>query len=74
MYVYVCESEMFLVHSTHFTMCMSPGQRTSLRDVFQLYCGLTPGTTVRDLCSRYSHQLQRVDERQGHFNLIVVHA
>ncbi|CAM4623128.1 unnamed protein product [Leuciscus chuanchicus] len=40
------------------------GQRTSLRDVFQLYCGLTPGTTVRDLCSRYSHQLQRVDERK----------
>jgi len=26
-----------------------------------LYCGLTPGTTVRDLCSRYSHQLQRVE-------------
>ncbi|XP_077055257.1 GATOR1 complex protein NPRL2 isoform X6 [Siphateles boraxobius] len=40
------------------------GQRTSLRDVFQLYCGLTPGTTVRDLCSRYSHHLQRVDERK----------
>uniref|UniRef100_A0A8C1WC10 Uncharacterized protein n=2 Tax=Cyprinus carpio TaxID=7962 RepID=A0A8C1WC10_CYPCA len=40
------------------------GQRTNLRDVFQLYCGLTPGTTVRDLCSRYSHQLQRVDERK----------
>uniref|UniRef100_A0AAY4E526 Nitrogen permease regulator 2-like protein n=1 Tax=Denticeps clupeoides TaxID=299321 RepID=A0AAY4E526_9TELE len=39
------------------------GQRASLRDVFQLYCGLTPGTTVRDLCSRYSQQLQRVDER-----------
>ncbi|XP_056605693.1 GATOR complex protein NPRL2 [Triplophysa dalaica] len=41
-----------------------PGHRTSLRDVFLLYCGLTPGTTVRDLCSRYSHQLQRVDERK----------
>lgn len=41
-----------------------PGQRTSLRDVFQLYCGLTPGTTVRDLCSRYSHQLQKVDDRK----------
>uniref|UniRef100_A0A3B3R757 NPR2 like, GATOR1 complex subunit n=1 Tax=Paramormyrops kingsleyae TaxID=1676925 RepID=A0A3B3R757_9TELE len=41
-----------------------PGQkRASLRDVFQLYCGLSPGTTVRDLCSRYSQQLQRVDER-----------
>ncbi|XP_065109345.1 GATOR1 complex protein NPRL2 isoform X1 [Paramisgurnus dabryanus] len=41
-----------------------PGQKTNLRDVFLLYCGLTPGTTVRDLCSRYSHQLQRVDERK----------
>lgn len=41
-----------------------PGQkRASLRDVFQLYCGLSPGTTVRDLGSRYSQQLQRVDER-----------
>jgi len=41
-----------------------PGQKqANLRDVFQLYCGLTPGTTVRDLCSRYSQQLQKVDER-----------
>lgn len=39
-------------------------KRASLRDVFQLYCGLSPGTTVRDLCSRYSLQLQRVDERK----------
>ncbi|KAK5934133.1 hypothetical protein CgunFtcFv8_014552 [Champsocephalus gunnari] len=39
-------------------------KRASIRDVFQLYCGLSPGTTVRDLCSRYSQQLQRVDERR----------
>ncbi|RVE73436.1 hypothetical protein OJAV_G00046840 [Oryzias javanicus] len=39
-------------------------KRAGLRDVFQLYCGLSPGTTVRDLCSRYSQQLQRVDERR----------
>uniref|UniRef100_A0A8C5CEN2 NPR2 like, GATOR1 complex subunit n=1 Tax=Gadus morhua TaxID=8049 RepID=A0A8C5CEN2_GADMO len=39
-------------------------KQANLRDVFQLYCGLTPGTTVRDLCSRYSPQLQRVDERR----------
>ncbi|XP_024859943.1 GATOR complex protein NPRL2 isoform X1 [Kryptolebias marmoratus] len=39
-------------------------KRASLRDVFQLYCGLSPGTTMRDLCSRYSQQLQRVDERR----------
>ncbi|KAM9182560.1 GATOR1 complex protein NPRL2 isoform 1-T1 [Mergus octosetaceus] len=42
-----------------------PGhKRASLRDVFQLYCGLSPGTTVRDLISRYTLQLQRVDERR----------
>ncbi|KAM9227501.1 GATOR1 complex protein NPRL2 isoform 2-T2 [Leptosomus discolor] len=39
-------------------------KRASLRDVFQLYCGLSPGTTVRDLISRYTAQLQRVDERR----------
>ncbi|RXM95665.1 Nitrogen permease regulator 2-like protein [Acipenser ruthenus] len=39
-------------------------KRASLRDVFQLYCGLSPGTTVRDLCSRYAQQLHRVDERK----------
>ncbi|KAL7985972.1 hypothetical protein Chor_011138 [Crotalus horridus] len=40
-----------------------PGhKRASLRDVFQLYCGLSPGTTVRDLICRYTLQLQRVDE------------
>ncbi|XP_041047980.1 GATOR1 complex protein NPRL2 isoform X3 [Cetorhinus maximus] len=42
-----------------------PGpKRASLRDVFQLYCGLSPGTTARDLCSRYAQQLQQVDERK----------
>ncbi|XP_078517276.1 GATOR1 complex protein NPRL2 [Lissotriton helveticus] len=42
-----------------------PGhKRASLRDVFQLYCGLSPGTTVRDLICRYTQQLQRVDERK----------
>ncbi|KAE8611944.1 hypothetical protein XENTR_v10012646 [Xenopus tropicalis] len=42
-----------------------PGlKRPSLRDVFQLYCGLSPGTTVRDLIARYTQQLQRVDERK----------
>ncbi|XP_032637350.1 GATOR1 complex protein NPRL2 isoform X3 [Chelonoidis abingdonii] len=39
-------------------------KRASLRDVFQLYCGLSPGTTVRDLICRYTLQLQRVDERK----------
>ncbi|NXA33337.1 NPRL2 protein, partial [Eudromia elegans] len=39
-------------------------KRAGLRDVFQLYCGLSPGTTVRDLICRYTLQLQRVDERR----------
>ncbi|XP_071983512.1 GATOR1 complex protein NPRL2 [Engystomops pustulosus] len=39
-------------------------KRPSLRDVFQLYCGLSPGTTVRDLIARHTQQLQRVDERK----------
>ncbi|XP_042307188.1 GATOR complex protein NPRL2 isoform X2 [Sceloporus undulatus] len=42
-----------------------PGnKRPSLRDIFQLYCGLSPGTTVRDLICRYTLQIQRVDERK----------
>lgn len=28
-------------------------KRASLRDVFQLYCSLSPGTTVRDLIGRH---------------------
>uniref|UniRef100_A0A8C5PZW4 NPR2 like, GATOR1 complex subunit n=1 Tax=Leptobrachium leishanense TaxID=445787 RepID=A0A8C5PZW4_9ANUR len=42
-----------------------PGhKRPSLRDVFELYCGLSPGTTVRDLIVRHAQLLQRVDERK----------
>ncbi|XP_061730545.1 GATOR complex protein NPRL2 isoform X3 [Nerophis ophidion] len=53
-----------LIQEDCLTYVTKQGQkRASLRDVFQLYCGLSPGTTVRDLCSRYSQQLQRVDER-----------
>lgn len=51
------------LNSVVLLCCLSGQKRASLRDVFQLYCGLSPGTTVRDLCSRYSQQLQRVDER-----------
>ena len=35
----------------------------SFRDVFMLYCGLSPGATVRDLCTRYNPGNLRVDER-----------
>jgi len=36
----------------------------SFRDVFMLYCGLSPGATVRDLCTRYNPSNLRVDERR----------
>lgn len=36
----------------------------SFRDVFMLYCGLSPGATVRDLCTRYNPGNLRVDERR----------
>nr|XP_017525159.1 GATOR complex protein NPRL2 isoform X3 [Manis javanica] len=39
-------------------------KRAGLRDVFQLYCSLSPGTTVRDLIGRHPQQLQHVDERK----------
>ncbi|NXY39255.1 NPRL2 protein, partial [Pomatorhinus ruficollis] len=49
---------------TNWWLVLAGHKRASLRDVFQLYCGLSPGTTVRDLISRYTLQLQRVDERR----------
>ncbi|XP_068713693.1 GATOR1 complex protein NPRL2-like isoform X1 [Montipora foliosa] len=36
----------------------------SFRDVFMLYCGLSPGATVKDLCSRYNPSNLHVDERR----------
>lgn len=36
----------------------------SFRDVFMLYCGLSPGATVRDLCTRFNPCNLRVDERR----------
>ncbi|XP_041347751.1 GATOR complex protein NPRL2-like [Gigantopelta aegis] len=34
------------------------------RDVFMLYCSLSPGTTVKDLCSRYNPHALKIDERK----------
>lgn len=49
------------------TLAPTGHKRASLRDVFQLYCSLSPGTTVRDLIGRHPQQLQHVDERSdGH--------
>lgn len=65
-------SVFLLLNDVHSLFSLLSGQkRASLRDVFQLYCGLSPGTTVRDLCSRYSQQLQRVDERSASLPLSV---
>lgn len=53
----------------HVGLTLAPAghKRASLRDVFQLYCSLSPGTTVRDLIGRHPQQLQHVDERSdGH--------
>ncbi len=36
----------------------------TFRDVLLLYCGLTAGTTVRDLCSRYNPHSMGVDPRK----------
>lgn len=33
------------------------------RDVFFLYSGLKPGTTVKDLCLRYNPHGMKIDER-----------
>uniref|UniRef100_W5NA75 NPR2 like, GATOR1 complex subunit n=1 Tax=Lepisosteus oculatus TaxID=7918 RepID=W5NA75_LEPOC len=57
-------SDRFSVRVHTIYMHVLGQKRANLRDVFQLYCGLSPGTTVRDLCSRYAQQLQRVDERK----------
>lgn len=69
----IVKNECYLSFSRwlHWVFCVSGQKRASLRDVFQLYCGLSPGTTVRDLCSRYSQQLQRVDERSASITLSV---
>nr|KAG5711402.1 hypothetical protein BaRGS_025829 [Batillaria attramentaria] len=35
----------------------------NFRDVFMLYCSLTPGTTVKDICARFNPHTLKVDER-----------
>ena len=46
----------------------------TFRDVFMLYCGLSPGATVRDLCTRYNPASLRVDERYcGKKSGVIIH-
>ncbi|XP_070192729.1 GATOR1 complex protein NPRL2-like [Littorina saxatilis] len=36
----------------------------SFRDVFMLYCNLTPGTTVKDICARFNPHSLKIDEKR----------
>ena len=36
-------------------------QPPTLHDVITLYCGLSPGVEVKDLCMRYTDQISRVN-------------
>jgi len=36
----------------------------SFRDVFQMFCGMTYGTTIRDLCLRLNPHALRIDEQR----------
>ncbi|XP_021927171.1 GATOR complex protein NPRL2 [Zootermopsis nevadensis] len=40
------------------------GNLPNLRDVFMMYCNMTHGTTLRDLCVRFNPQALRIDERK----------
>ncbi|EDO45161.1 predicted protein [Nematostella vectensis] len=48
------------IHYSAKTGCVLP----TFHDIFQLYSGLTPGVTVRDLCYRYHPYKLRIDERR----------
>lgn len=39
-------------------------QPPTVRDVFRMYCCMTRGTTVRDLCIRLSPHTLRINERR----------
>ena len=39
----------------------SDNQPPTLHDVMTLYCGLSPGVEVKDLCMRYTDQISRVN-------------
>ena len=36
----------------------------SFRDIFQLYCALGPGVTVKDICTRFNPHALKIDERK----------
>ncbi|XP_065909440.1 GATOR1 complex protein NPRL2-like isoform X2 [Dysidea avara] len=56
-----------LEDATLQTSCLEyvaiPGCRPKLKEVFQLYCSLEPGLTIKDLCNRHEPSKLGVDER-----------
>lgn len=42
----------------------APNSRPQFRAVFQFYCSMTPGVTVRDLCIRLNPSNNGIDERK----------
>ncbi|KAL1132145.1 hypothetical protein AAG570_010102 [Ranatra chinensis] len=46
------------------TVAKSGWQLPNFRDVFKLYCSMTHGTTIKDLCIRYNPSSLRIDERK----------
>ncbi|XP_014254393.1 GATOR complex protein NPRL2 [Cimex lectularius] len=46
------------------TVARTGWQLPHFRDVFKLYCSMTHGTTVKDLCIRYNPSSLRIDERK----------
>ena len=39
------------------------GKHPNLKDILILYCGMTPGTTIKDLCTRWNPHSLGIDER-----------
>lgn len=36
----------------------------SFKDIFQLYCALAPGVTLKDMCTRFNPHAMKIDERK----------
>ncbi|XP_046985009.1 GATOR complex protein NPRL2 isoform X1 [Schistocerca americana] len=43
---------------------LSGQQLPSVQEIFVMYCSMTHGTTLQDLCSRYNPQEHNIDERK----------
>ena len=52
-----------IIYMCTYTCGSFLGKKPHIKDVFMLYCGLTAGTTIRDLCARYNTHTLGIDER-----------